>query len=218
MRKFAVLFLLAILTVIFLPSVGNLAPARQSIYDDWNVYYPSSQTDDNLLNAQGDVCQLCHRDVGGGEPYNQYGWAIRNQLNAGDTNQQAFAAVEGLNSDLNTGGHTNLQKINANTQPGWRVGSNIVYDKKGVTSAATAPTGVTLDPTGATTTTTTTTPPSTTTNTTPTPTVPPTTTTTVPPTTTPTVPPTTTTTVPPTTTTTVPAPPGAGGNCWAERD
>src|SRR3990170_8704655 len=100
MKRFYVLFLLAILAVIFLLSLGNLASARQSIYDAWDVYYPSSLTDDNLLNAQGDVCQLCHRDAGGGAPYNQYGWAIRNQLNAGDTNQQAFAAVEGLNSDL----------------------------------------------------------------------------------------------------------------------
>src|SRR3989337_55711 len=185
MKRFYVLFLLAILAVIFLLSLGTLASARPSIYDDWTIRYPSSLTDDNLLNAQGDVCQLCHRDVGGGAPYNQYGYAIKLRLDAGDTNDQAFAAVEGLNSDLNTGGHTNLQEIIAGTQPGWRVGTNIVYDKNGVTSAATAPSGVPLDPTGATTT----------------PTVPPTTTT-PPPTTTTTVP--TTTTTVPTTTTTVP--------------
>src|SRR3989337_1231479 len=188
MKRFYVLFLLAILAVIFLLSLGTLASARPSIYDDWTIRYPSSLTDDNLLNAQGYVLQDWHRDVNGGAPYNQYGYAIKLRLDAGDTNDQAFAAVEGLNSDLNTGGHTNLQEINASTQPGWRVGSNIVYDRNGVNSAATAPSGVPLDPTGATTTTTT---------------VPPTTTTTVPPTTTTTTVPTTTTTVP-TTTTTVP--------------
>src|SRR3990170_3281184 len=187
MKKFSALLFLACLTVIFLLSLGTLASARPSIYDDWSLRYPLSQTDDNLLNAQGDVCQDCHCDVNGGAPYNQYGWAIKLRLDAGDTNDQAFAAVEGLNSDLNTGGHTNLQEINASTQPGWRVGTNLVYDKNGVTSAATAPSGVPLDPTGVTTTTT----------------VPPTTTTTVPPTTTTTTVPTTTTTVP-TTTTTVP--------------
>src|SRR3990170_3656167 len=196
MKKFSVLFLLACLTVIFLLSLGTLASARPSIYDDWSLRYPSSLTDDNLLNAQGDVCQLCHRDVGGGAPYNQYGYAIKLRLDAGDTNDQAFAAVEGLNSDLDSGGFTNLQEINASTQPGWRVGTNIVYDKNGVTSAATAPSGVPLDPTGATTTTTV--PPTTTT------TVPTTTTTTTSTTTTSTTTTSTTTTSTTTTTTTVP--------------
>src|SRR3972149_7410079 len=117
MKKFSVLLFLACLTVIFLLSSGTLASARPGIYDDWSLRYPFSLTDDNLLNAQGDVCQDCHRDVGGGAPYNQYGWAIKQRLNAGDTNDQAFAAVEGLNSDLNTGGGTNHQELIAGTHP-----------------------------------------------------------------------------------------------------
>ena len=195
MKKFSVLLFLACLTVIFLLSSGTLASARPGIYDDWTIRYPFSQSDDNLLNAQGDVCQLCHQDVGGGAPYNPYGWAIKQRLNAGDTNQQAFAAVEPLNSDNDTCGFTDLQEIIAGTQPGWRVGSNLVYDRNGNTSSATAPSGVPLDPPCTTTTTTSSTTTSSTSNTTTTTTIPTTTTTTTSTST-------TTTTVPPTTTTT----------------
>src|SRR3990172_8915392 len=110
MKKFFILFLLTCLAVVFLLSLGTVASARQSMANDWIAYYdgspgPNSLSDNNLITATGDVCQLCHRDAAGKEPWNGYGWALWDRINIwGDSsNQQAFANVQALNSDNNSG-------------------------------------------------------------------------------------------------------------------
>lgn len=67
--------------------------------------------------------------------YNPYGTAFRNA--SGATLEARYRAIEGFDSDGDPGGFTNLEEINAGTQPGWTVRDAV-------------PTGVTgdLDPVG----------------------------------------------------------------------
>src|SRR5262249_18576639 len=98
-------------------------------------------------------CQLCHVNPQGFEPWNAYGWSLRQlgTANASGTPCTApkFTDVESLDADA-VGG-TNIQEITLNTQPGWCDPAtqgcvNLAYFKDGHTSAATPPAGVALDP------------------------------------------------------------------------
>ncbi|NIT28630.1 MAG: DUF11 domain-containing protein, partial [Candidatus Aminicenantes bacterium] len=94
----------------------------------------------NLVAATGSNCQLCHRDVGGGNPWNGYGWDLRQ-------NDRDFSAIEGLNSDSDLGGFSNFDEICVNTQPGWNAdGTNLAFFKNSTTQPATPPAGIELDP------------------------------------------------------------------------
>jgi hypothetical protein len=109
-------------------SIACLLPAGAQAFSGypgvWASAYPGSQTDDNLIAGTGTACQLCHANSFGAQPWNGYGWAIRQQLEAGATITEAIAAVEGANSDLDPGGASNLSEIVAGTQPGWTPGPN----------------------------------------------------------------------------------------------
>lgn len=90
-----------------------------------NDYAPDSSSD----NA---VCQLCHERSNGGNGWNAYGISVRNLYLV---NRPFFASdsaallaslddVEDFLSDSsNSQSPTFLEEINANTQPGWRVGN-----------------------------------------------------------------------------------------------
>lgn len=95
------------------------ACARPTILADWQARYPGSLTEDTVQ------CQLCHQNAGGKEPWNDYGWAVRvNVVDLGMSNDAAFTAVEGGNSDADPFSSTNVAEIEANTQPGWTPGPN----------------------------------------------------------------------------------------------
>jgi len=98
------------------------------------------------ISASGDnaQCQLCHRDANGGSPWNGYGWDIREALadlacdgdNDGDvSNEEAFACVESLNSDLDTGFNSNLAEIQLSTQPGWAAAGWAAMTSRAATAA-----------------------------------------------------------------------------------
>src|SRR5215469_4465873 len=89
--------------------------AEPSFPGVWQQQYPSSQSMNNLPAP----CQMCHLQANGGNNFNPYGNALKAQIGKGLTIQQALTAVEGLNSDNDPTGSTNLQEIAANTQPGW---------------------------------------------------------------------------------------------------
>jgi hypothetical protein len=73
-------------------------------------------------------CNICHSS-GGGTDLNAYGAAWTVQHNSGLTTAQAFLAIEGLNSDSDPTGATNIQEISANAQPGWTPGPvNTLFD------------------------------------------------------------------------------------------
>jgi hypothetical protein len=92
------------------------------------VAYPDSLSDDAALTPQG-FCALCHqRDGESAGPLNPYGAAISPFIGGGSNEADvlaAFAAVEGLNSDGDLGGFSNIAEINADTQPGWRDGDAV---------------------------------------------------------------------------------------------
>ena len=93
---------------------AQVAVARPSILAAWQSAYPASDSD--LVN-----CQLCHQNTSGGNPWNAYGWNIRQGIqNSGLAASAAIAAIEGNNSDASVvSASNNLEEISANTQPGW---------------------------------------------------------------------------------------------------
>jgi len=126
-----VLFVLLAFTLFGLMRTPQPVAAKPEILAAWRAFYPQSKADD--VN-----CQLCHVNAGGGSPWNAYGWSVRQRVvDQGMTFEQAFAAVEALDADNN--GKTNLQEINANVQPGWQVGANIIYALDATTQTVPAP-------------------------------------------------------------------------------
>jgi len=92
----------------------------------WRSTYPNSTSADNLASP----CALCHTDKY--SEFNSYGWAYR-------TNGFSFSAIESLDSDGDPGGASNLDEINANTQPGWTEGPNNVINGGAVSTNALPP-------------------------------------------------------------------------------
>jgi|GEM_PF-4035658 len=137
--------LLCLLTLLLVSgrvmAFGFIASQWQAIYED--AAGPcgfASQSMQNVQAATGSRCQFCHRDTTGAEPWNGYGWDLRQS-------GVDFAAIEGLNSDDDSGNFPNFDEICADTQPGWNAdGTNLAYFVDGSTQAATPPAGIELDP------------------------------------------------------------------------
>ncbi|MFK8016792.1 MAG: PKD domain-containing protein [Gammaproteobacteria bacterium] len=137
-------------TFVVAASLATAAPALgfPAIYDLWNATYPAATGDDALISTAGTPCQMCHVGAGGGEPWNQYGYAILQ--NGGFANlPQAFFDVE--NEDADGEGNTNLAEINAGSLPGWcneatSGCTNLAWTRSGTSSAAAPPQNVLLDP------------------------------------------------------------------------
>jgi parallel beta-helix repeat protein len=121
----------------------------------WQERYGSASSSGD--NAQ---CQLCHANANGGDPWNGYGWDIRDALadlacdlggNGTVSNAEAFFCVELKNSDGDGSGFDNATEIGLSTQPGWTQGNtNTLYFKSGLVSTnQPAPTGIgQVDPDG----------------------------------------------------------------------
>jgi Bacterial Ig domain/Dockerin type I domain len=105
------------------------------ILNNFNSTYPGS------TSATNAACQLCHGSST--STWNEYGWGL---LLSGWN----FAGLEGLPSVNIEGGTTNLDEINAGSQPGWTSGANNnLYNRAGlITSNLTRPNGIqgNLDP------------------------------------------------------------------------
>ena len=96
------------------------ALARNEYLEWWSEEYPDSSADDSL-------CQLCHERAGGGNGWNRYGWSIRSAyfFNLASTGNPEVALKQSLQdiSSISDGStSTYIAEINANTQPGWRIG------------------------------------------------------------------------------------------------
>ena len=120
------------------------AVAFRGILEDWQSRYgASSPSGDNA------VCQLCHVDANGGNPWNGYGWDIGGALNdpgcdfnnnGGVSNEEAFFCVELLNSDGDGSEVDNVTEIGLGTQPGWTEGEfNTYFFKSGQTETNQVP-------------------------------------------------------------------------------
>ncbi len=123
-----------------------LVHAESNYLNTWRSLYPSS-------NSDAADCQLCH-GAGGEGNINPYGFAMAacNPATSG-TISQRIQAAEGPNSDGDVGGFSNLDEINASTQPGWTNGLNDVWGRNNCVPQTpdTAPNnlGTPLDPTPA---------------------------------------------------------------------
>jgi hypothetical protein len=127
------------LGVLSLFSLSTPAAAKGSYLVTWNSRYPTSQTDDNVINGTGTSCQLCHSSPGGGDGFNAYGWKMR-ELMGSMSLSAAIQACEPFDSDLDPTGSDNLTEINADTQPGWTSGpNNTYYFKNGSTQSGNNP-------------------------------------------------------------------------------
>ncbi len=132
-----------------LVSAGILLIAPQSSFGfsgfltTWRGIYPSS-TSSNVVG-----CATCHVGTGGGNPWNAYGWAVR-QAYYGSAASNIVAAIRSVEgNDADGDGSTNLIEITANTLPGWRKGNvHISYFKNNTTTSGNAPISTTtaLDP------------------------------------------------------------------------
>ena len=108
----------------------EVADAKSPYHGTWDGVYPASLTNDNVTNGTGDTCQLCHQNAPGNDGWNAYGEAIRQAdiISGGQVNAADIQSVEPLDSDGD--GVSNLDEINADTQPGWLPGSvNTIYFK-----------------------------------------------------------------------------------------
>lgn len=115
-RRLAVLTLVAVASTV---SVGAFFPFYVG---SWTAAYPTSSSLDHVLNGTGDSCQLCHRDGNGGNGWNAYGWEIKEIFNQTGDLDMAILDAEGVDSDGD--GNSNIDEIDADTQPGWTPGPN----------------------------------------------------------------------------------------------
>ena len=93
----------------------------------WSSLHPDSQSDNNA------GCQLCHGSST--QNINPYGHDLAQCNGKTGTITQRINAAEGLNSDGDAGGFSNLAETNANTQPGWTTGTVPVWTRSGCTPA-----------------------------------------------------------------------------------
>ena len=133
---------------------GQAAAFNQTLNAWQGRYNPPSTSGDDAS------CQLCHVDANGGDPWNGYGWAIREALanpicdvngNGTVSNDEAFFCVELDNSDNDGSGNDNATEIGLNTQPGWTNGAfNDHYFRSGLISGGHLPPDSigTIDPDG----------------------------------------------------------------------
>jgi hypothetical protein len=117
-KIFTVAALTAVLgagTLIMAPS----AHAGSTYVVPWQSLYPASLS---YANATPDGCQLCHTDDIGPN-LNPYGSDLDIAMGSLDI-IDALISIEGLDSDSDPTGSSNLVEIDANTQPGWAEGDN----------------------------------------------------------------------------------------------
>jgi PKD repeat protein len=144
LKRTIFIFGTATLSAALLLGSGN-AVAKSACLSAFTEKYPNSLTDNNAS------CQVCHQSAG--DPYNGYGWELRMRLaeilqedpsgSCSNTNLSngtlaaALGDIEGFDSDLDVSGiFSNLEEINADTQPGWTTGANnTIYFKDGSTTA-----------------------------------------------------------------------------------
>ena len=102
--------------------------AKPPFLEEWRDLYPASQTADNLDNGGASSCQVCHAGPFGDEPWNDYGWTVRQEFFAnGEDIVAAILSVEDLNPDMDPTGCSSIAEINSDTQPGWTEGPNNTF-------------------------------------------------------------------------------------------
>jgi hypothetical protein len=99
------------------------ALALNQFLKTWETVYPTSTSDDNAS------CSLCHGTSNSN--LNSYGKSLCDAFNGSLPADivPGLHAIEGINSDLDPAGWSNIDEINAGAQPGWTAGQvNQLYD------------------------------------------------------------------------------------------
>jgi predicted CXXCH cytochrome family protein len=138
-RLLTVSFTFTIAMLVLATGLGDpeIAHARNNFYATWDSAYPASISDDNVITGTGTNCAICHSASGGGNPWNAYGWDMRVETKAGSSTAVALANIEGLDSDGD--GVSNIDEINAGTQPGWTNGNNNIFFFKNLSTTLNQP-------------------------------------------------------------------------------
>jgi hypothetical protein len=134
------------------------ASANTGVLDAWETFYAPIP-----IPGGADNCKLCHFNTAP-PSWNGYGWDV--SLAIGDIGcdgadgstpdgevslDEAFACVEGLDSDFDPGAFSNLEEIQMGTQPGWTGGpNNTIFTLTSEDPGQLPPAGLEpYDPTGA---------------------------------------------------------------------
>lgn len=106
----------------------------------WQGIYPDSNADD----IAGTGCQVCHQNDTGNEPWNEYGWSIRQIYNSnGFDIVEAIELTANLDVDGDPLGVSSEDEINRDFQPGWTEGANnTVYAANGTPTTSQSPPAV----------------------------------------------------------------------------
>jgi hypothetical protein len=118
------------------------ASAWPGILIEWQSIYPGSVSDDNAVAGSGTACQVCHINNSGSSPWNGYGWEIRRLMGTGLSTHDAILQAELWDSDDNASSWANVTEVNANTQPGWTVGTNTAYHDDNSTTQVAGPANI----------------------------------------------------------------------------
>ena len=143
MKKFN---LASLLTGAALMLSATQSGAFPGTLNDWQDRYGAASSSGDSAR-----CQLCHVETNGGDPWNGYGWDIRDaiadlscdlNLDGVVSNAEAFFCVELENSDGDGSGFDNATEIGLSKQPGWTTQdgpNNIHYFRSGLTTTMNAP-------------------------------------------------------------------------------
>ena len=124
------LVFIAVLAVLAALVVPQQSHAQIPYLTTWQSIHKDSTTD-NTAGRGG--CQICHGELN--SQMNGYGNVIRADIDSGETPETAIAnaAKPTIDSDMN--GYTNIVEINANSQPGWKSGLNLLFNQSDGSSA-----------------------------------------------------------------------------------
>jgi hypothetical protein len=103
----------------------------------WQSIYPASNSDHTS-------CQLCHGSST--QNLNPYGFAISPNCSGWNNITAGINGAAGDNSDADAGGYTNLEQINAGTQPGRTTGAIPVWSRSSCASTGTNTAAASYDP------------------------------------------------------------------------
>lgn len=124
-------WILVLLMALVASFAAQMAHATSGYLSTWRSIYPASNSDQTS-------CQLCHGTST--QNLNPYGFDISPNCSGWNNITAGINGAAGDNSDGDSGGYTNLEEINASTQPGWTSGpNNKVYNKSGLISSTTMP-------------------------------------------------------------------------------
>ncbi|NNC99930.1 MAG: CHRD domain-containing protein [Gammaproteobacteria bacterium] len=100
---------------------------REEILNQWINTYPNAE-------EYFHDCRLCHLSSSGDQPWNSYGWLIRQLESELGNYTDAFAQAESFDSDNDPSKAWNRTEIDFGTFPGWTTGNNnpTYYENNGM--------------------------------------------------------------------------------------